>query len=288
MVGAGEGLRDWLDAWADAVPGLERVGAGRWRSVEDSAVSYPSSAHTTLARIEADSYWFNHRNNLISTVVGRFPPDGPMFDIGGGNGYVSLGLRDAGFDSIVVEPGSEGVATADRRGLPVIDAPFHHLDIPADSLPAAGLFDVLEHIEDDHGALASLHASITPGGMLYISVPAGSALWSSEDEFAGHYRRYSLPRLKSTVAAAGFEVEYGTYFFGILTAPVFLLRSLPSRLGATSKMEDAAAVERQHTTPGGVLGRVFRRSFAKELATVAAGGVVRMGTSCLIAARKPA
>lgn len=280
-------LLNWVAAWAERVPQLERVSPEHWRSGADSEVSYPSSGHATLARIEADSYWFNHRNDLISAVVKRFPPDGPMFDVGGGNGYVGLGLRDVNVASVVVEPGEQGVATSLDRGLPVIEAAFHHLDIPANSLPAAGLFDVLEHIEDDEGALVALYESLEPGGMLYVSVPARNALWSAEDEFAGHYRRYSLPHLKRVIAEAGFAIEYGTYFFGVLTAPVFLMRSVPSRLGAKSKMNDAAAVERQHTMPAGALGGIFRRSFSRELATILRGGVIHSGTSCLVAARKP-
>ena len=280
-------LQEWIAEWAKGVPQLTRVSPDHWRSGTDREVSYPSSAHATLGRIEADSYWFNHRNDLISTVVQRFPSRGPMLDVGGGNGYVGLGLQGADVAVVVVEPGAQGVATALDRGLPVIEAAFHHLDIPADSLPAAGLFDVLEHIEDDRAALASLYDSIEPGGMLYISVPARSALWSAEDDFAGHYRRYSLPHLKDIISAAGFTVEYGTYFFGVLTVPVFLMRSIPSRLGASSKMNDPAAIERQHTMPTGVLGGVFRRSFARELTTIGRGGVVRTGTSCLVAARKP-
>jgi SAM-dependent methyltransferase len=280
-------LRSWVAEWAEKVPQMQHASPDHWRSGADNAVSYPSSAHSALGRIEADSYWFNHRNDLICAVVKRFPPDGPMFDVGGGNGYVSLGLRRVGIAAIVVEPGTQGAATALGRGLPVIEAAFHHLDIPANSLPAAGLFDVLEHIEDDEGALASLYQAIEPGGMLYIAVPARNALWSAEDEFAGHYRRYSLPHLKSIVGEAGFTVEYGTYFFSLLTAPVFFMRSLPSGLGAKSKMDDSAALERQHMTPTGALGAVFRRSFARELATVSVGGVVRNGTSCLIAAHKP-
>jgi len=280
-------LEDWITAWAKRVPQLRQVGPGHWRGNAEIDVSYPANGHSALARVEADSYWFNHRNDLISAVVQRFPPGGPMFDVGGGNGYVALGLRDVSVASVVVEPGGHGAATALERGLPVIEAPFHLLQIPADTLPAAGLFDVLEHIDDDRAALASLYEAIEPGGMLYLSVPARTALWSAEDEYAGHYRRYTLSQLKKKVAAAGFTLEYATYFFGILVVPVFLLRSLPSRLGAESKMNDAATVERQHRMPTGLLGRAFRRSFDRERATVLQGGTVAAGTSCLLVARKP-
>jgi len=285
--GTADDLRRWIARWAARVPQLTQISAEHWRDTAETDVSYPSSGHQTLAAVEPTSYWFNHRNDLISAVVARFRPEEPVFDVGGGNGFVGVGLRAIGVSSVVVEPGAQGVAASLGRGLPAIEAAFHRLDVPADSLPAVGLFDVLEHIEDDAAALASLYDSIKPGGMLYIAVPARQALWSAEDVFAGHYRRYSLRRLRSVVASAGFTVLFGTYFFGLLTAPVFLMRSVPSRFGAKSMMNDPAVVERQHTMPRGVLGRIFRASFSRELARISRGEPIRGGTSCLVVARKP-
>jgi SAM-dependent methyltransferase len=57
-------------------------------------------------------------------------------------------------------------------------------------------FDVLEHIEDDIGALRAWRALLTPPGHLVITVPAGPELWSRRDDFAGHCRRYSRAGLR--------------------------------------------------------------------------------------------
>ena len=39
----------------------------------------------------------------------RFPPPGTVFDVGGGNGFVTLAIQNAGMDAVLVEPGPEGV-----------------------------------------------------------------------------------------------------------------------------------------------------------------------------------
>jgi SAM-dependent methyltransferase len=273
-----------VEQWAAHIPGLVRTEPQRWELPDNSIVSFPESGHAALAEIEERSYWFNHRNAVIAAGARHFPPPGPIFDIGGGNGYVSVGLRNAGFDCVVVEPGPHGAANAAARGFPVICAPFQNLSIAGNTLPAAGLFDVLEHIEDDEAALANLHRVLKPGGRLYIAVPAHRILWSEEDIFAGHFRRYSLRILREQVEKAGFTVEYGTYFFAALLAPIFLLRALPARLGLGRTHGNEKAM-RDHVLSGGI-GRLIHASFASELATVSAGKTLRFGASCFLIARK--
>ena len=270
--------------FADGIPGLRERSPLFWETAGTGDISYPAGGHASFAAVEQTSYWFNHRNAVIASTVKRHPPRGAIVDVGGGNGYVSLGLRKAGFDTLVVEPGSVGAHCAYDRGLPVIMAPFERLDVPAGSIPAAGLFDVLEHIEDDAGALRSLHAAMQPGGMLYLAVPAFGWLWSAEDVHAGHFRRYTQGRLAKLVAAQGFTVEYATYFFSMLVPPVLALRSIPSRLGIKTKEPSAAADD--HRLPGGAVGSALSRAMAWEARRIAAGGTVPLGSSCLLVARR--
>jgi SAM-dependent methyltransferase len=246
-------------------------------------VSFPLDTHTLLAKTEPRSYWFNHRNDVIVAAVRRYPPNGPIFDIGGGNGYVSAGLKKAGFECVVVEPSEIATANAAARGLPVICATFQDLPLLDASISAAGMFDVLEHIRDDFSAIADIYRALTPGGRLYVAVPSHDLLWSEEDVKAGHFRRYGLRRLSRLLEKTGLIVDYGTYFFAILVGPIFLMRVLAARLGLRS----SASVDRDHAMPSGVVGSVFRRSFRRELATITTGGKLRIGASCLVVAHKP-
>lgn len=274
------------DTWCARIPELQRAGPHLWKGRVVSEVSFPNGGHPDLVEIEEASYWFAHRNRVLSAVVANHPPSGLVFDIGGGNGFVAAGLCQAGFPALVIEPGREGVAVALRRGLPAVQAAFQDLTIPADSIPAAGLFDVLEHIEDDVAALAELHRTLAPGGMLYVAVPAHQALWSSEDVRAGHFRRYGLSALTRRVREAGFEVVFGSYFFSWLVLPVFLLRAVPDRFRIYGEM----SVERtatDHSLPDNMIGRAVHRSFVRELELIEANRPVRFGASCVVACRKP-
>jgi len=72
--------------------------------------------------------------------------------------------------------------------------------------------NVLEHVEDDRGELATAFASLTPGGCLCILVPALPFLYGNFDQAVGHLRRYRKKDLERKVSEAGFEVLESRYF----------------------------------------------------------------------------
>ncbi len=90
---------------ARIAPTLSRGPDGIWHAAGPSAVDYPDEANAFCFQIEDRSFWFQHRNRAIVDTVRRFPPTGPIADVGAGNGFVSLALRDAGFPVMVIEPG---------------------------------------------------------------------------------------------------------------------------------------------------------------------------------------
>ena len=132
---------------------------GIWYSKNKRDISYPERGNQDFFEIEDNSFWFKHRNKCIVSLVNNYPPQdkGPIFDIGGGNGYVSHGLSDSGFSVVLVEAGVNGVRNAKKRGLEhIICGPFEDGGFARRAIPAIGLFDMLEHIEDDLSFLKSL------------------------------------------------------------------------------------------------------------------------------------
>lgn len=100
--------------------------------------------------------------------------------------------------------------------------------IEQEKVEAVGVFDVVEHIENDLSFLREIHSCLAHDGKLYITVPAYNFLWSKEDIDAGHFRRYTLNSLCNVVEEAGFSVLYKTYLFSFLPLPTFLLRTIPT------------------------------------------------------------
>lgn len=72
--------------------------------------------------------------------------------------------------------------------------------------------NVLEHIEDDVGALKNIADALRPGGKAIILVPAHHFLFNRLDTSAGHYRRYGKEELQKKMAMAGLRAEESFYF----------------------------------------------------------------------------
>src|SRR5947209_2907358 len=238
---------------------------GIWKSRSTSLVSYPDHGNDDYFSIEEQSFWFRHRNDCILSVLKSFPPNGTFFDVGGGNGHVSRALQQSGRDVVLVEPGPAGARNARRRGIGrVVQSSLADADFSPCSLPAVGLFDVLEHVRDDANFLRALHSLLVDDGRLYITVPAYHWLWSHEDTYAEHWRRYTASGLSTLLLRSGFHVEFLTYFFGFLVAPIFLFRALPYRFGLRPRADKQTAIRSDHL-PHPFAKRILEFLMTREL-----------------------
>jgi SAM-dependent methyltransferase len=104
------------------------------------------------------------------------------------------------------------------RGRPNLEIRKCDLCDSADFEPLLGVFDsvvclnVVEHVEDDLGALRNIFSVLKPGGRAIILVPQDQKAYGTLDEVLGHYRRYSEAQLRARMEKAGFEVERVLHF----------------------------------------------------------------------------
>jgi SAM-dependent methyltransferase len=68
-------------------------------------------------------------------------------------------------------------------------------------------FDIVEHVDDDEGALAELSRVAAANATLLLSVPLHPAHWSAFDEMVGHRRRYEPKHLVELLAGHGISIE---------------------------------------------------------------------------------
>jgi SAM-dependent methyltransferase len=147
--------------------------------------------------------------------------DKSALDIGAGDGYFAERLlaglpavaRLTCFDLAYDAPWLQGKAAGDSRLLFTATKPAGKYDLVL-------MLDVLEHVEDDRGALRDAVSSfLSPGGWLMLSVPAGEKLFSRHDELLGHKRRYPPARLRALVEEAGLAIVERGELFASLLAP---------------------------------------------------------------------
>ena len=258
---------------------------GIWFSIEKQKISYPEEGNSAMFELEESSFWFKHRNNCIVTLVKKFTPDCMFFDIGGGNGFVSKGLQQSGISTVLIEPGLQGCINAQKRGLEnIVCSTLEDAGFKPDSLESCGMFDVVEHIEDDTTFISSIYKFLKPGGYCFITVPAYQILWSNEDVDAGHYRRYTTESIKRLLTSGGFKINYISYFFSFLVLPVFLFRTIPSLW--KKKALPISMHKKKHQSSG--LSKIVVDQLCKrEVNKINHTKKIRFGSSLLIVATKP-
>jgi len=111
---------------------------------------------------------------------------------------------------------------SDLNNTPILQFDLLECPLPAASVDAVVMLNVLEHIENDGMALVQVHKILKSGGKLVLEVPAGPSLYDVYDKYLLHYRRYSMSGLRKLVCGSGFEVIQQSHF-GFFFYPVFWL-----------------------------------------------------------------
>jgi SAM-dependent methyltransferase len=79
--------------------------------------------------------------------------------------------------------------------------------------------NVLEYLDDPAGAVARLHETLKPNGVLIVLVPNVHGLFGSLDQSLGHKRRFSPRELRQLMESQGFAVESLYHFNKAGTPP---------------------------------------------------------------------
>ncbi|WP_256573352.1 MULTISPECIES: trans-aconitate 2-methyltransferase [unclassified Pseudomonas] len=236
-----------------------------------------------LARLEATNFWFRARNKIILWALRTYMPELQNFlEVGCGTGFVLSGIAEAHPE--VALSGSEifatGLSHATKR---INSANFMQMDarhVPfVNEFDAIGVFDVLEHIEEDEAVLAQLHKALKPNGVLLLTVPQHPWLWSASDEYACHVRRYTRLEIEAKVRTCGFELLHSTSFVTTLLPAMMLSRELQKRNPGSSNPTDELKINP-------FFNKLFYSLMMLELFGIKLGLKYPVGGSRLIAARK--
>ena len=252
---------------------------------------YDPAFFAELLAAEDRHFWFRARNYLIATlasrIVRRLPQGYRVLEVGCGNGNVLRHLARVcrGATVVGMDLFAGGLRCArDRAGCPVVQgnagcAPF------GVQFDLVGIFDVLEHTEDDMQVLRDLHGLLAPGGVLLLTVPSGKVFWSYFDEIAHHCRRYELPELAEKLRQAGFEIELATHFMAAIYPLVRGARHF--RMLGRGRELDPVATLRSEFRIFPVVNGLLTLVLLAAAAWVSRGNRLPFGTSLIVVARRP-
>lgn len=181
----------------------------------------------------AASHWYYRAKSAALEAMLPARTNRRVMDVGAGSGFFSKHLARRGLidEALCIDPGYEH-----DRDETVAGATIRFRRHPEPTTADVALFmDVLEHVPDDAGLLASYREFLPPGARVIITVPAFQALWSGHDVFLGHYRRYTRRMLDDTIARADFRLIESHYYFGLVLPAAAAARLLsPGRKAVKS------------------------------------------------------
>ena len=211
---------------------------------------------TRFGEVESRHWWFVARREIILAVLDRLVPIGSrLLDVGCGTGFFLERARER-YATAGVDPSPIAIAMCADRALSGVrlGTATDLSSFGAERFDIVTLLDVIEHVDDDTGALRAAASVLEPGGHVVVTVPAFQFLWTTHDDVNHHRRRYTRRRLREALESGGFAVEQITYFNCYLF-PLALVERLAKRL---LRLKGGADLSLPPAPVGAIMQCVFR------------------------------
>ncbi len=184
-----------------------------------------------IASIQATHWWYESRRRIVRHLLRRHVGKANNLTI------LEIGCGSGGSFELLSEFGSvygtdkhpKAIAISSKSTIPkeVKSATLpNNFPFPDKQFDIICAFDVLEHIKDDAGTLATLAKHLKPGGILCFTVPAHPFLWSKHDVMNHHFRRYTYKKLRQKITDSSLKISYLSYYNVILFPAVATIRIL--------------------------------------------------------------
>jgi SAM-dependent methyltransferase len=212
-----------------------------------------------MAELDERHWWYCARRDVVEALIRRVirPPEGAaILEIGCGTGHNFAMLSKFGHVDALELDDEARVISEKRLGRSIMRSPLPELTgVPQRHYDMIGAFDVIEHIDDDEAAVASIAQRLKPAGKFVMTVPAHQWMWSAHDTVNHHKRRYSKASLRKLIDNSPLRLEALGYFNSLLF-PV----AVAERMASKARGKDGGDLE----LPPAPLNAALKRTFAAE------------------------
>ncbi len=174
--------------------------------------------YANLRRVDEEHWFYRGKRDIVRYWIDRFiklQRNDLLIDAGMGTGtwVVEMAARCR---VIGIDDHNESLALAAPRAetahARAMKSTLDRVDLPTAAATVVTLMDVLEHVDDDAGAMREMIRLVRPGGLLVVTVPALPWLWSDWDVAMHHRRRYTRCELLRTLQQPGVTMLRCAYF----------------------------------------------------------------------------
>lgn len=248
---------------------------------------FPPEKHQRLFNAEKTNFWYRSRSRLIVNAARKYlnREHQKFIEIGCGSANVLSDLSQLkNLELSGAEIYLDALQLAKKR-LPEIqfvqmdatNTPFH------EEFDGVGMFDVLEHIEEDELVIQNIHKTLKTDGYFLITVPQHQFLWSINDEVAYHKRRYTQKELTEKLQRNGFDVVMKSSFVSTLF-PFLLLSRVLKRFQPPPKDPYDAVMQELEMNP--LLNKILEFGLRIDEFLIRLGMSLPFGGTLLMVAQK--
>jgi SAM-dependent methyltransferase len=167
--------------------------------------------------------WSRARAKLALATLEKYDVHAPasVADVGCGWGTNLDALEEAGYQTVGFDISRHILELIDRSQRCLVETDLNQA-LPKDHAMFDALLalDVIEHLDDDRGAVIHMASLLQPEGTAIISVPALPELFSEFDEIQSHRRRYLPETLRAAFRDTGLIVRE-IFWWGAWMVPIF-------------------------------------------------------------------
>ena len=245
------------------------------------------AVYEEMFQLEMRHWWFAAKRRIVLALLERHlrldrkGKRSRVADVGCGCGMMLIDLIASRYDAVGVDTSDLALQFCRARNVPVVRGDLQReILLPAGSVDAVLMLDVLEHIENDKEAWRVAVELTKPGGIIICTVPAYRWLWAPRDKFHHHKRRYSREEFLDVLrSASNTEIQLISFMNTFLFPLALIGRLIEKAFGRRDRPTDLSI-------PPLGLNQALRAAFQTERYFLSRGISFPYGLSLVAAVRK--
>lgn len=178
--------------------------------------------------IEKKHWWWEGRRELLRVILNNKKPK-KILDVGCGTGE-TLSFMKTIFPKAElygIDTSKRAIRYSKQRGHKnILYSKAEKLPFKNNAFDVVMFLDVLEHIEDDQAVISEAKRVLKKNGIIIITSPGLSFIWSAHDTEQGHKRRYTRREIRKLATNSGLTVSFISYFNFFLSPSIIIIRLL--------------------------------------------------------------